>query len=439
MQYREAMEYLQNLTKFGMNFGLGRITELLRRLGDPHGRIKVVHVGGTNGKGSTTAMLASVLHSAGYRVGTFTSPHLHSYTERYLINGRQIEPERVAELITALRPHLEDMVREGFEHPTEFEVSTAMAFVYFVEESVDYLVLEVGLGGAIDSTNVVTPLLSVITNVAMDHMDYLGNTLVEIARVKAGIIKPGVPVVTAAEVPEVLEVIQNTCREKDSKLYRVGRDVHWVAGERSLQGQYFDYYGLTGQQLKGLWIPLIGDHQLVNAATALVALEVLVQNGQAAAGEEAVRAGLQKVSWPARLELIGDRPPVLIDAAHNFDGARSLRRALDEYFSDYGVIMVMGMLGDKERAKVLAELAPRARHVVITRPNSPRAGDWAQMAEEARRYVAQVDTVEDIGAAVQAGLALARPGDLVCITGSFYMVADAREAVLNLAGRKSAS
>lgn len=435
MQYQEAMEYLQNLTKFGMNFGLGRITELLRRLDDPHRKIRVVHVGGTNGKGSTTAMIAAVMHSAGYRVGTFTSPHLHSYTERYRINGCQIEPERVARLITLMRPHLDDMVREGFEHPTEFEVSTAMAFLYFLDEAVDFLILEVGLGGAIDSTNVVTPLLSVITNVAMDHMDYLGHNLTDIARVKAGIIKPGVPVITAAAAQEVVEIIESACRERGCRLFRVGTDVAWSPGEHSLQGQYFDYRGLAGR-MEGLWVPLIGDHQLINAATALAALEVLEKNGHVILEEKAVREGLKTVAWPARLELIGDNPPVMIDGAHNYDGACSLRRALDEYFNGYGVIMIMGMLGDKERAKVVAELAPRARHVIITRPNSPRAGDWAQMAEEARRFVPQVDTVEDIGAAVRAGMALARPGDLVCITGSLYMVADARETVLNLVGKK---
>lgn len=433
MLYHEAMEYLQNLTKFGMNFGLGRITELLRRLGDPHLQINVLHVGGTNGKGSTTAMLAAVLQRAGYRVGTFTSPHLHAYTERYRINGREIEPERVAELITRLRPHLEAMVREGFEHPTEFEVSTAMAFCYFLEEQVDYLVLEVGLGGAIDSTNVVRPLLSIITNVAMDHMDYLGRTVTEIARVKAGIIKPGVPAVTAASDPAVLQVIEQACRDKQSPLVRVGGDVSWVAGEHSLAGQYFDYYGLRWR-LPQLWIPLIGAHQVVNAATALAGLEVLAGLG-VRLEEQAVREGLAATVWPARLELIGEKPPVLIDAAHNYDGARSLRAALDQYFPDREIVMVLGMLGDKERSKVVAELVPRARHVIITRPNSPRAGDWAQLTGEARRYVPRVDTVENIGDAVKAGMALAGPGDLVCVTGSIYMVAEAREVVLDLNGK----
>jgi len=428
MLYSEAMDYMQNLTKFGMNFGLERIIELLRRLDNPHRRIKVIHVGGTNGKGSTTAMLASVLQSAGYRVGTFTSPHLHRYTERYQINGTEIAQNQVAALITRLRPHLEEMVLDGFEHPTEFEVSTALAFCYFAEEKVDFLVLEVGLGGAIDSTNVVHPLLAVITNVAMDHMDYLGDTVSDIARVKAGIIKPGIPVVTASDNHEVLAIIQEKCLANQCIFIQVGKDVTWTYGEHSLNGQYFNYQGLNWR-LSELWLPLMGQHQVVNAATALASLEVLAGFG-VSIDENALRNGLGKTVWPARLELLSQKPLVLIDGAHNYEGARSLRQALDTYFPDREIIMVLGMLGDKERARVVAELVPLARQVIITKPNSPRAGDWKQMADQARHYLSAVETVESISDAVLTALKQAREGDLVCITGSLYMVAEAREVML---------
>ncbi len=430
MLYEEAMEYMQNLTKFGMNFGLERISELLRRLGEPHRRIKVIHVGGTNGKGSTTAILASVLQSSGYRVGTFTSPHLHSYTERFRINGAEIDPNQVAKLITHLCPHIETMVQDGFEHPTEFEVSTALAFCYFAEEAVDYLVLEVGLGGSIDSTNVVHPLLSLITNVTMDHMDYLGDTVSDIARVKAGIIKPGVPVVTASDNPEVLAIIQEICRAKGCTLIQVGQDVTWEYGEHSLRGQYFDYQG-NKWRFTELWLPLLGQHQVVNAAAALAALEVLAGLG-VHMEENALRDGLSKTVWPARLELLGGKPPVLIDGAHNYEGARSLRLALDTYFPERKIVMVLGMLGDKERFRVVAELAPRARKVIITKPNSPRAGDWQQLAAQAREFISDVDVVESIADAVLSGMKQTGVDDLVCITGSLYMVAEAREVVLGL-------
>ncbi|WP_307399695.1 bifunctional folylpolyglutamate synthase/dihydrofolate synthase [Desulfofundulus luciae] len=443
MQYDEAMTYLQNLTKFGINFGLGRIKELLRRLGDPQEKLKVVHIGGTNGKGSTTAMVASVLTAAGYRTGTFTSPHLHSYTERYQIDGEQISRRRVALLIDQLKPHLEAMVAQGFEHPTEFEVSTAMAFKYFYEEGVDFLILEVGLGGAIDSTNVVErPLVTVITNVSMDHMDYLGRTIREIATVKAGIIKPGVPLVTACR-GEALEVVAQFCREKGSPMVLVEsgggaglnegiscRTVLWEAAAGGLDqgGQYLAVHGLR-RTYRDLFIPLLGRHQLVNAAGAVAVVELLMAQGFAVP-EEALYRGLAVVRWPARLEVVLSRPLVLLDGAHNYDGARSLAKALDDYFPGKQVVLVIGMLGDKERGRVVAELAPRARAVVVTRPNSPRAGDWQRLAEEARKYVPEVYIIESVPEAVECALSLARANELVCITGSLYMVAEAREVLM---------
>lgn len=427
MNFSGAIEYLTNLTKFGFNFGLGRIEELLKRLENPHRELKIIHIGGTNGKGSTTAMLAAILQEAGYRVGTFTSPHLHSYTERYLINGVEIAEERMAGLIWELRPHLEAMVAEGFEHPTEFEVCTALAFLYFAREKVDFLVLEVGLGGAIDSTNVVTPLLSVITNVSMDHMDYLGNTVVEIASVKAGIIKPRVPVVTAA-TGEGLEVIEEACRENNSPLTLVGRDITWEHLSLSQTEQHFTIRGRRGTY-ENLQLPLLGRHQQVNAATAMAAAEILMDLG-AAISAIALRDGLAATRWPGRLEILRREPLVIIDVAHNYDGARSLRRALEETFPGKSMVLVIGMLGDKERTKVAAELAAVARVVVVTKPNSPRAGNWQELAVEAGRYAPEVHVIENIEEAVHKALSLARQGEMVCVTGSFYMVAEARELFL---------
>jgi len=425
MNFQEAITYLQNLTKFGFNFGLGRIEELMRRLDNPHQKIKVIHIGGTNGKGSTTAMVSSILQAAGYKVGTFTSPHLHSYTERYRINREEVAPDRIAGLITRIKPILEDMVASGFEHPTEFEVSTALAFLYFYEEKVDFLVLEVGLGGSIDSTNVVTPLVSVITNVAMDHMDYLGNTLEEIATVKAGIIKPGVPAVTASDKPEVLAVIRKAAAGNGSRLVEVGRDVIWQDKGGTLDGQVLNISGLKGEY-KDLTVPLLGKHQLINAATAVATVELLQQQGYQI-DELAIRQGLSKTMWPARLEIMQRKPMVVIDGAHNLDGARTLAQALRETFAYRDLLLVFGMLGDKEREKVVAELAPLARAVVVTRPNSPRAGDWQQIKLEVAKYVREVYLIADIHQAVEKGLQLAGEQDLVCITGSLYMVAEARE------------
>lgn len=429
MNFDEAMDYLRGLTRFGINLGLGRIEELLRRLGDPHlDGLNIVHIGGTNGKGSTLAMLSGILREAGYRVGAFTSPHLHSYTERYRINWFQIEHGRVAALLSELRPHLNAMVSEGHEHPTEFEVSTALAFLYFSREKVDYLLLEVGLGGAIDSTNVAPSMLSVITNVAMDHMDYLGHTIKEIAAVKAGIIKPGVPVVTAA-TGEGLQVIEKACVEKGCRLTRVGRDVTWESISHSLSGQRFSVSGQKGLYTD-LTINLLGRHQQVNAATAVAAAEILIEQG-AVIGTEAFRKGLESTTWPGRLEIMGRGPTVIIDGAHNYEGARSLRSALEELFPGTGMVLVIGMLSDKEREKVVGVLAPMARAAVVTRPNSPRAGNWRQLAVEAGLYIPEVCLEEDVGKAVQKALCLAGSAEVVCITGSLYMVAEARKFLLS--------
>lgn len=424
MNFEEAMEFMHNLTKFGFNFGLGRIEELMSRLGNPHKELRVIHVGGTNGKGSTATMIAGILQAAGYRTGIFTSPHLHSYCERYKINGEEISRDRIAQLLTGLRPHLEEMVAEGFEHPTEFEVSTAMAFLYFFEEEADFLVLEVGLGGAIDSTNVVLPLVSVITNVAMDHMDYLGQTIREIATVKAGIIKEGVPVVTAVDRTEALEVIRAISGQKGCHLLEVGRDATWELKSSRIEGQEFNI--TSGDRLfTDLFIRLTGFHQVINAATAVAAILALVKYGYTFT-EDQVREGLAGARWPARLEMVCESPRVLLDGAHNLDGALSLHRALTEVYDYRGLILVFGMLGDKEREKVVSRLAPLAKSVIVTRPNSPRAGDWEKIADQVSQYVEEVYLIEDIRQAVTKGMALAGPEDLVCVTGSLYMVAEAR-------------
>lgn len=421
------MNYLANLTKFGVNFGLNRVEELLNRLGRPHQTLRIAHIGGTNGKGSTTAMLANILQSAGYRVGTFTSPHLHSYCERFRINGKEIGENLIAGLITELQPHLEAMVSEGFEHPTEFEVSTALAFLYFCQEKVDFLVLEVGMGGAVDSTNIVTPVLSVITNVSIDHTDCLGKSIREIAGVKSGIIKPGVPTVTAA-AGEALAVISEACRERGSPLTLVGRDITWKYQSSSLAGQQFSVQGRR-YSYENLWLPLIGRHQQINAVSAIAAVEILIDQGLTVDSRN-VRDGLAATCWPARLEIMRKEPYVLIDGAHNYEGARSLRQALEDYFPDKKVVLVIGMLEDKERAKVVSELAPAARAVVVTRPDNPRAGNWREMAVEACRYTPDVYLVEEIEGALNKALSIAGPDELICVTGSFYMVAEVRELLL---------
>lgn len=426
MNYEQAINYLKSLTTFGINLGLGRIAELLRRLGNPHCHLKIIHIGGTNGKGSTTAMVASILSCAGYKTGMFCSPHLHSYTERFLINGESIAENDLARLIAGIKPYLEAMVAEGYEHPTEFEVSTALALLYFAREGTDFVVLEVGMGGAIDSTNVVNPLVSVITNVTLDHMDYLGERVEDIALVKAGIIKPGVPVVTAATGTS-LEVIRQVATANNCQLVQVGRDITWapLANREGYSHQHFKVSGLYNDYFVEL--PLLGFHQQVNAATAVAAVEPLFsQLGKPVPADEIIQ-GLRCVQWPARLEVVGENPTLLIDGAHNHAGAIALKQALQEFFPGRNIVLVLGMLADKERSKVVAELAPLAKSVVVTRSNHPRAGDWTGLAEYVRYYLDDVTIVEDVGDAIKTAISGVSPGDLVCVTGSLYMVAEVRE------------
>ncbi|WP_372503582.1 bifunctional folylpolyglutamate synthase/dihydrofolate synthase [Acididesulfobacillus acetoxydans] len=432
-EYGEALAYLVGLTKFGMNFGLDRIRELLRRLGNPEQSLRIIHVGGTNGKGSTTLMTAEILRAAGCKVGMFTSPHLHDYRERMVINGEMVPKAAVVRLIERLKPHLEEMVAQGLEHPTEFEVNTAMCLVYFAEEEVDFALLEVGLGGEIDSTNVVRPLVSVITNVGMDHMDYLGPDIPAIARNKAGIIKPHSVVITAARRPEVVAILRERAREAGDPFWQVGEDVRWESRWSGETEQEFDLYGLYGAYPK-LHLTLIGAHQLENAATAVTICEILRVAYGVTIPRPAIYAGLKRAKWPGRLELLSVTPKVLLDGAHNYDGARVLVQSLP-LFQRRRLVFVLGMLADKERERVVDLLAPLADEIIVTKPNSPRAGDWQALARIAAQYGRPVSLVEDPEEAVSSGLQHLGPEDMLCVTGSLYMLAAARPALLQRLGR----
>lgn len=428
MNYQEALDYLRNLTTFGMNFGLDRILKLLELLGNPHKKLKVIHIGGTNGKGSTAIMLNTILAESGYKMGLFTSPHIHSYRERFRINGELISYEDVANLINKIKPLLEQMVQEGFEHPTEFEVNTAMAFEYFAGENVDVLVLETGLGGEIDSTNVVDePLLSIITNVAMDHMDYLGDSIKEIATVKSGIIKKNRPIITGSENEEALEVIAYKSKENGSPLYVIGKDFTYRTVTADQVGSTFDITGLR-KTYPGLYIPLLGEHQGKNLAVVICAMEILQELGYTKIIEETIINGLKKIVWNARLEIFSKNPLVLIDVAHNVDGIITLKNALENIFSDKSLTLLIGMLADKEREKVIEIIAPLAKNIIVTKPLSPRAGNWEEIKKLADRYCSSVLLEHDIDKALKKALTkLDIQQDMLVITGSFYMVSEARK------------
>ncbi len=424
MNYEESIDYLQGLTKFGVNLGLGRIRYLLTQLGSPERKVEYIHIGGTNGKGSTATMLATILQQSGMKVGLFTSPHLNSYLERIKINGREIPKEEIGEILTLMKTYLDAMADEGMEHPTEFEVITALAFYYFAREKVDLAVVEVGLGGEIDSTNVILPRISIITNVALDHMDYLGPTVEDIARVKSGIIKAGKDVITAVDHPEAQRIIREQAREKGCSLWEYGEDF-WVDPVSFSQEGTIFHCTVKNTLFPNLKISLLGQHQIINASLAVAAAVKL------GAGSLAIRKGLETSVWPCRLEIVRENPLMVIDAAHNHQGMKVLVDSLEKYWPKKKKVLLLGILEDKEREKMVKEIVPLVEKAVITKPDSPRTGAWQKVVEFIRPYVKEVIVEENVCRAVDEAVQLAGNEYMVLITGSIYMVAEARAYILS--------
>ncbi len=429
--YRETIDYLYALQKHGIKLALSNSATLMALMGDPHRKFRSIHVAGTNGKGSTSAFIASMLQAAGYRVGLYTSPHLVSFTERIRINNVLITEAKVVELAGRVR----DVARKatgpdgrGSLNPTFFEVTTAMAFTYFADEGVDLVVIEVGMGGRLDSTNVITPLVSVITNIELEHTDFLGTTLTQIAGEKAGIIKQGVPVVTGATQREVITVIEQEAAAQQAAVYRLSRDFlpGTVAAQR---GQVFDYRGIRSS-FENVRINMLGRYQVDNACLALASIECLRNTG-VIVDEAAVRRGLEQVRWEGRLELVAHKPDIYLDGAHNPASAQKLAATVREMRTAYGrIILIIGILGDKDYEGIMSALVPLADHVVVTKPQYSRAMDVRALASEIQKRHGSVETAETVKEAIAAAGKAASRDDLVLITGSLYVVGDAR-AVLH--------
>lgn len=430
MNYTESLKYMRDLTKFGFNFGLDRVLELLRRLGDPQKTMTYIHVGGTNGKGSITSMLNSMLTAAGEKPGMFTSPHLHSYRERFRIGGELISHDDVALLLNEIRPHIEAMIKDGFEQPTEFEVNTVMAFCYFARQGVKTAVMEVGMGGEIDATNVIEDVkVAIMTNIALEHTEYLGHTKEEICATKSGIVKKACHLVTGIAEENLLKFLANKVKEVGAKdMSALNRDFTVEFVKEDTTGQWLNYKE-EDLQLSEVFIPLQGKHQLTNAGLAIKAALLWGLK------EADIREGLKNTVWPCRLEKVMTDPVTIIDGAHNDHGMAVLTDFLKTHYSDKKITVLIGMLADKEREKAVALLGPLADKVVVTKPNSDRAGDFAMIAEFFRPYCEDVYLEEKIPAACDMALKLAKAhGDdgILLITGSLYMVADARGYLLGI-------
>lgn len=425
MNYQAALDYLYSFGRFGSRPGLERMNWFLERLGHPQRNLRFIHIAGTNGKGSTTAFVHGILRAAGYRVGMYTSPYLEMFTNRIGANGADIPVEVLAELMARVRPLVEEVNQTELGPTTQFEVTTVLALLYYQQLDLDFVVWEVGLGGRLDATNVVTPLVSVITNIGMDHTDVLGDTLARIAAEKAGIIKPGVPVVTAVEEEEAWDVIRSQAESRQAPIWHLGENFSYVRESFDLNGQMFTYRDPQGQ-LSDLRIALLGEYQCRNAATAIAAVRQLEAQGFALP-PSAYRDGLAGTRWAGRLEIMSRSPLIVVDGAHNPHGTLRLQEALAEFFPDRRIVMVLGILKDKQRAEMLEHLLPLASRVWFTAPQFSRGTDPAELLAVAKQYPAQAAAASTVEEALAAALAELEPGDLLLVAGSLYVVAEARE------------
>ncbi|WP_405379319.1 bifunctional folylpolyglutamate synthase/dihydrofolate synthase [Phascolarctobacterium sp.] len=427
MNYVESLGYLDGLGKFGIQLGMERIEGLLRELGNPEQKIKTIHVTGTNGKGSVTSMITNILLAANLKVGKFTSPHLVKYNERICLNGKDISDDDFAMAISAVRVAAESVVKKGVcQQPTQFEILTAAAFLYFYLQKVDYAVIEVGMGGLWDSTNVITPVVSVITNVALDHTDRCGATVERIAMQKAGIIKEKVPVVTAAESNEALGPIISFAMFKEAPVYLYGKAFWGTEVESSMAGQKFTLHA-GNTYASDYEIKLPGEHQIKNTSLAIVAAK-LVSKQDDRINEVALHIGVANTLWPGRLERIHVKPDIILDGAHNPNGAEALRKALDKYYPGKKVTFVFGMMGDKDMTGVIKTLI-HADDVVYT----VRADQGARAAEAkglAQLVGPNAIPMASLAEAYSTALASVKEDDVLCVCGSLYLVGEFKKMLL---------
>lgn len=416
MTCKEAIEYIHSVSWKGSIPGLSRTQELLARLGDPQNRLKFVHIAGTNGKGSTASMVASILRAAGYRTGLYTSPYITCFNERMQIDGEMIADDELAEITELVRPHAEAMA----EHPTEFELVTAIAMVYFARHECDIVSLEVGMGGEWDSTNVIaTPEVSVICNIGYDHTEVLGKTLPEIAAAKAGIIKGG-DAVLYRQTPEVEQVISERCAQTGTRLHLADFDGICLK-KCSFAGQIFD----CGAR-KELELPLLGEHQLKNAAVVLATIDALTAKGWNIS-EAQLRAGLKSVSWPGRFELLRKEPVFFVDGGHNPQCMEALVRNIQQYLP-MPLTALTGVMADKDYLDMYRLVAPYIARFVTVTPDNPRALPAEKLAQTLAQFGKPVTACETVVDGVRTAIAQTGAGEAVLAFGSLYMVGDIRQA-----------
>ena len=416
MTYEEALSYIHSICWKGSKLGLDRTRELLGKLNDPQKELKFIHIAGTNGKGSTAAMLSSILEEAGYRVGLYTSPFINRFNERMQVNHQPIPDEELAALTEYVRPHADAMA----DSPTEFELITALAMVWFARQKCDIVVLEVGMGGELDSTNIIdVPEAAVIAAMGLDHVKELGPTMADIARAKAGIIKEGGRVVSYGGNPEADEVIAAVCRARNASLCQPDFSAI-VPGDFSLEGQTFSYKGW-----RGLRIPLVGAYQMNNAAVVLETVEVLRQRGWSVS-DEAVRQGLADTRWPARFEVLRRDPVFIVDGGHNPHGIRATAESLRRLFPGRKITFVTGVMADKDVEHILGLIVPLADQFFTVRPDNPRAMDAGELARRIEAMGAKATACASVRDGVDRAIQAEGPHGVACALGSLYMSGEVR-------------
>ncbi|MBC8178071.1 MAG: bifunctional folylpolyglutamate synthase/dihydrofolate synthase [Deltaproteobacteria bacterium] len=411
--YQESVNYLYGLQKYGIKFGLSKTSNLLKTFGNPHKGRRYIHIAGTNGKGSVAAFIASILKETGLKVGFYSSPHLVRFTERFKISGEEIDQGKAMELIEELRTAFSPE-----EPPTFFEATTAMALIYFARENTDLSIMEVGMGGRLDATNVITPLVSGITNISMEHQDFLGNRLLDIAKEKAGIIKRGVDVITAATQSPVIRTLEATARDRGAPLWRVGKEIRYRTTATG-----FHYSG-PGLRLRGLRLGLKGMMQTRNAALALGIIEKLVEKG-IAVSEEDIRKGLRNTAWPGRMHIVGTSPTILLDGGHNPAALRALAHSIRNGFKYRRLVLVIGVMADKEINQMLRAIIPLADYLICTRPVYSRAAEPEILMAKAAPFEKPGEMVPFLTDALTKAKEMADPRDLIVVCGSLFTVGEA--------------
>ena len=425
MNYEESLKYIENTHKFGIKLGLDSTGKLLELLGNPQDNLNVIHVAGTNGKGSVCSFISNILKEEGYKVGLYTSPYLETFTERIRVNGENIQEEDVARIITLIKDKIDIMISEGYSSPTEFEIVTAMAFYYYNEKNMDYVVLEVGLGGRYDSTNVIkNPLVSVLVSISLDHIGVLGDTIGKIAYEKAGIIKENGTAIVYKQVKEAENIIKEVCEKQNAKYIEVNFDDVLVK-KSDIYSQVYDCT-IMDEKFDNIEIKLIGEHQVNNSIVALNVVKFLRDNKNINISNESIKNGLLTTKWPGRIEKIMENPMFIIDGAHNEDGAKSLSKALEKNFPNKKLTMLIGMLVDKDIDSVLEILMPKFNKVITTTPDSDRAISAEELKNKISKYVDDVVSIKDIDKAVKYTLDNSNEDDVIISAGSLYLIGEVR-------------